>query len=149
MNKPVEPVEGHGVTSVTSVTSTHQQNDHDSETQDDEEHPSNILVMPQKHIHAITRCETRFDLQMSENHQPGQQLATDAVGNHWCEHCDDHRRLIDLGVARGWPLLTLDNGGRRVKLSAGETQYLKFARTAGHRLVKIALQQLEAMKDTK
>jgi hypothetical protein len=147
-----EPVGAYSVTGVTTVTTFLSQNDHFTEAtnDDDEESQSGkIIVMPQKDVHIIARCETRFDSQMSEAHEPGQILATDAVGNNWCEQCEAQHKLMDLGHAKGWPAAILELHGGKVKLGAGQDRYLKFARVSGHRLVSAAAARLETMKDTK
>jgi hypothetical protein len=128
-------------TDITDITDRH----FDNGLQDDHTQRK-ILTLPT----SVARCETRFDSQMSEAHEPGQTLTTDTLGNNWCEHCEAQRKLMDLGHANGWISTIFEVHGGKVKLQSGQEKYFKFARTSGHRLVSAALAKLEAMKkDTK
>jgi hypothetical protein len=110
---------------------------------------TNGKILPLHKIPTVVRCETRFNSQMSETHEPDETLTTDEVGNSWCEHCDDHRKLMDLGHEKDWPAIIFEVHGGKVKLSSGQEKYFKFARTSGHLLVTAAVAQLESMKDPK
>ena len=74
-------------------------------------------------------------------------LTPDVTGHLWCEHCEMQRTLIDLGAKIGYPVLSITWRGQKSKVSPGTEKWLKFARTAGHTLVQIALEVAREMED--